>query len=35
VKIAIPTIGDKIEWHFGHCEKYSIVTIDDIAMVGE
>jgi len=28
MKIAIPTIGDQIDQHFGHCEKYTIYTIE-------
>lgn len=29
MKIAVPTAGDQIDQHFGHCEKYSIFTIED------
>ncbi len=35
MKIAVPTIGDQIDQHFGHCEKYSVFTIDDKAIVAE
>ena len=33
MKIAIPTVGDQVDQHFGHCEKYSIYTIDNKAVV--
>lgn len=29
MKIAVPTIGDQVDQHFGHCEKYTIFTIED------
>ncbi len=29
MKIAIPTKEDRIDSHFGHCEYFSIFTIDD------
>jgi predicted DNA-binding protein (UPF0251 family)/predicted Fe-Mo cluster-binding NifX family protein len=32
MKIAIPTVGDQVDQHFGHCEKYSVVTIEDKAI---
>ncbi len=28
-KIAIPTRGNMVDDHFGHCENYTIYTIDD------
>ena len=28
-KIAIPTIGNMVDNHFGHCEMYTIITADD------
>ncbi len=28
-KIAIPTRDDKVDAHFGHCEYYTIYTIDE------
>jgi predicted Fe-Mo cluster-binding NifX family protein len=28
-KIAIPTIGSIVDNHFGHCERYTIITADD------
>ena len=35
MKIAIPTIGDQIDQHFGHCEKYTIYTIEGKAITAE
>jgi predicted Fe-Mo cluster-binding NifX family protein len=35
MKIAVPTVGDQIDQHFGHCEKYSVFTIEDKAIVAE
>jgi len=29
MKIAIPTSGHQIDSHFGHCEKFTIVTVDE------
>jgi predicted Fe-Mo cluster-binding NifX family protein len=29
MKIAVPTAGGKLCAHFGHCEKFVIVTVDD------
>jgi len=29
MKIAVQTVGDQVDQHFGHCEKYSVVTIED------
>jgi len=29
VKIAIPTVQDKLCMHFGHCETFVIVDVDD------
>jgi len=29
MKIAIPTKGNEVDDHFGHCEVYTIVTLDD------
>jgi len=28
-KIAIPTRGNQVDNHFGHCEMYTIITADD------
>lgn len=28
-KIALPTRGGEIDDHFGHCEFYTVVTVDD------
>lgn len=28
IKIAVPTRGDVVESHFGHCETYTIFTVD-------
>ena len=35
MKIAVPTVGDQIDQHFGHCEKYSIFTIEENAIKAE
>lgn len=29
MKIAIPTRGNIVDGHFGHCEMYTIITSDD------
>ena len=29
MKIAIPTQGNSVDDHFGHCEKYTIFTTDE------
>ncbi len=29
MKIAVPTVGDQVDQHFGHCEKYSVFTIEE------
>ncbi len=29
MKIALPTKGNKVDDHFGHCEAYTIFTTDD------
>lgn len=29
MKIALPTRGEKIDDHFGHCEMYTVLTIDE------
>lgn len=29
MKIAIPTLGNSIDNHFGHCEMYTIITTDE------
>lgn len=29
MKIALPTMGNLIDDHFGHCENYTIFTIDE------
>jgi len=35
MKIAVPTIGDQVDQHFGHCEKYSVFTIEANAIKSE
>jgi predicted DNA-binding protein (UPF0251 family)/predicted Fe-Mo cluster-binding NifX family protein len=35
MKIAVPTLGDQIDQHFGHCEKYAVFTIEGNAITGE
>ena len=29
MKLAIPTKGSVVDDHFGHCEAYSIISVDD------
>ena len=29
MKIAIPTRDNRVDDHFGHCEKYTLISIDD------
>ena len=29
MKIAVPTVGDQVDQHFGHCEKFSVYTIEN------
>jgi len=29
MKIAIPTRGNTVDEHFGHCEMYTVITADD------
>jgi len=31
MKIAIPTVGGKLCMHFGHCEQFALVEVDDAA----
>jgi predicted Fe-Mo cluster-binding NifX family protein len=32
MKVAVPTVGDQVDQHFGHCEKYTIYTIEEKAI---
>jgi predicted Fe-Mo cluster-binding NifX family protein len=29
MKIALPTTGNVVDEHFGHCQEYTVLTIDD------
>ena len=29
IKIAIPTSGNMVDHHFGHCEMYTVISSDD------
>jgi predicted Fe-Mo cluster-binding NifX family protein len=29
IKIAIPTSGNIVDSHFGHCEMYTVISVDD------
>jgi len=29
IKIAIPTAGNLVDSHFGHCEMYTVISADD------
>ena len=33
MKIAIPTVGGRLCLHFGHCEQFSLVEVDETAGV--
>ena len=33
MKLAVPTRGGIVDNHFGHCEAYTVFSIDEIAMV--
>jgi predicted DNA-binding protein (UPF0251 family)/predicted Fe-Mo cluster-binding NifX family protein len=35
MKIAVPSKGQEIDQHFGHCEKYSVFTVEGNAIVSE
>ncbi|MCK5029373.1 MAG: NifB/NifX family molybdenum-iron cluster-binding protein [Bacteroidales bacterium] len=34
-KFAIPTLNEKLTAHFGHCEKFAIVDVEDNKVVRE
>lgn len=34
-KIALPTVSGKLCAHFGHCEKFAIITLNGHQVVGE
>lgn len=34
-KFAIPTLNNQLTAHFGHCEKFAIVDVDDSKVVNE
>lgn len=29
MKIALPSSGDMVDAHFGHCEYFTVITVDD------
>jgi len=31
MRIAIPTTGDRLEQHFGHCEKFVLTDVDPVS----
>lgn len=35
MKIAVPTRGDQIDNHFGHCEKYSIFDVEGTSIINQ
>ena len=35
MKIAIPTRSDQVDSHFGHCEYYTIFSVEDNKVVGK
>ncbi len=35
MKIALPSVGNKVDGHFGHCEYFTIFTIKDKKIVAE
>lgn len=34
LKIAVPTLNDKLTTHFGHCEKFAVVSVQDKKVIG-
>jgi predicted Fe-Mo cluster-binding NifX family protein len=34
-KFAIPTLNEKLTAHFGHCEKFAIVDVEDNRVINE
>ena len=34
-RFAVPTINGKLCAHFGHCEKFAIVEVDDSKIIGQ
>lgn len=34
LKIAVPTFNDQLTTHFGHCEKFAIVSVQDNKILG-
>jgi len=34
-KFAIPTLNEKLTAHFGHCEKFAIVEVEDNKVINE
>jgi predicted Fe-Mo cluster-binding NifX family protein len=34
-KVAIPTRGEQVDDHFGHCEYYTIFTIENKSVINE
>ena len=34
-KFAIPTLNEKLTAHFGHCEKFAIVDVEDNKVINE
>lgn len=35
MKFAIPTLNEKLTAHFGHCEKFAIVVVEDNKVIKE
>jgi len=35
MKIAVPTRGNVVDDHFGHCESYTVFTVDDNHQIKE
>ena len=33
MKVAVPTRGDVVDDHFGHCEEYTIFTLDEVRRI--
>ncbi len=34
MKMAIPTRGERVDSHFGHCEAYTVYTVENNQIVG-
>lgn len=35
MKLAIATVGDKVSSHFGHCDGFTVYTLDNSKVIGK